>query len=288
MFILFFDMFKSISNCKKVQSLYNNTVELESLLKSFYLVSDMSMTIFDSNGNIIISYPKRKSPFCTLVENKSSNKCRACDIKAMETCNKTGKMYIYKCWCGLYEAIVPLYTYGQLSGYFMMGQILDVDSDINEILKSSNLDSNKAYKALLSTCRQSYKQIEAFGQIVDICAKYLTLVNGVDTNASNIAFKIQQYLLNHYKEDISIDVLVNTFNMSRGSLFNYFKKEFNTSIHQRLLSIRLNEARKLLTSTSYSIKQISLEVGFKDPDYFSKAFKKIYGISPRKAREENI
>ena len=256
--------------------------EIESLLKSFYLVSMMSMTIYDNNGNIIASYPKNKSPFCAMLER--DDKCRSCDIKGMEICQKTGKMYIYKCWCGLYEAIVPLYTYGQLSGYFMMGQILDVDANINMILKDSGLESEKARQALKLTCRQTYKQIEAFGEIVDICAKYLTLVNGLEATSNDIALNVQQYLLNHYKEDISIDDLVNTFNVSKSTLHNYFKQEFNTSIHQRLLSIRLNEARKLLVSSSYSIKEIALKCGFKDSDYFSKSFKKMYGLTPCDAR----
>ena len=256
--------------------------EIESLLKSFYLVSMMSMTIYDNNGNIIASYPKNKSPFCAMLER--DDKCRSCDIKGMEICRKTGKMYIYKCWCGLYEAIVPLYTYGQLSGYFMMGQILDVDSNVNTILKDSGLESEKARQALKLTCRQTYKQIEAFGEIVDICAKYLTLVNGLEATSNDIALNVQQYLLNHYKEDISIDDLVNTFNVSKSTLHNHFKQEFNTSIHQRLLSIRLNEARKLLISSSYSIKEIALKCGFKDSDYFSKSFKKMYGLTPCDAR----
>lgn len=258
--------------------------ELESLLKSFYLVSSMSMTIYDHTGKVISSYPKSKSPFCAMLEKNSSSRCKVCDIKAMEICKKTGEMYIYKCWCGLYEAIVPLYTYGQLSGYFMMGQILDMDSNINDILKKSNLENDKAKNALDATCRQSYKQIEAFGKIVDICAKYLTIINGVETSSNNLAINIQQYLLNHYQENININDLTEAFNVSKGTLFNAFKKEFNTTIHQRLLSIRLDKARILLTTSSYTIKEIALECGFKDSDYFCKAFKKMYGITPTQTK----
>ncbi len=258
--------------------------ELESLLKSFYLVSNMSMTIYDHSGKVISSYPKAKSPFCALIEKDNTFKCKACDIKAMETCKKTGQMYIYKCWCGLYEAIVPLYTYGQLSGYFMMGQILDVDSNISDILKNSKQDNEKAKNALNMTCRQSYKQIEAFGEIVDICAKYLTLINGVETSSNNLAINIQQYLLNHYQDNININDLVDIFNVSKGTLFNAFKKEFNTTIHQRLLSIRLDKARLLLTTSSYSIKEIAIKCGFKDSDYFCKAFKKMYKLTPSQSK----
>ncbi len=240
------------------------------------------MTIYDYEGHVISSYPKRKSPFCALLEsNKSSkNMCNTCDLKAMEVAKKTGKIYIYKCWCGLYEAIVPLYTYGALSGYFMMGQTIDEKDNINEILNNCGLNNPKLEGSLKLTKKYSYSQIEAFGKLVDICAKYLTLINGVEINSENLGKEIQQYLLSHYSEDISFEKLVNYFNVSRGTLHNHFKETFNTTIHQRLLSIRLNEARKLLSTTSLSIKEIAHEVGFEDSDYFSRAYKKMYGFSP--------
>lgn len=260
--------------------------ELESLLKSFYLVSKMSMTIYDIDNNIIASYPKEKSAFCALLasNDKILSKCHKCDIKAMDKAKQTGKMYIYKCWCGLYETIVPLYSYGKLSGYFMMGQILDINSDIYTILKNSGLNNDKGKNALEAASRQSYEQIKAFGEIVEICAKYLSLINSVESKNSNLAFEIERYLLNHYKEDISINDLVNHFKLSKGTLFTSFKKEFNISIHQKLLMIRLIKAKDLLNSTNYSIKEIALESGFKDSDYFSKAFKKRFGIKPSEIR----
>lgn len=97
---------------------------LESLLKNFYLISGMNMTIFDTQMHVIASYPKRKCKFCTILEksDQAKQQCHQCDLHAMEYAFKTQQLHIYTCWCGLYETIIPLYTYGQLSGYFMMGQ----------------------------------------------------------------------------------------------------------------------------------------------------------------------
>ena len=249
------------------------------------------MTIFDMNHNVIASFPKHKSPFCSLLDKNINAKqnCIYCDEQAMKHVHKTGSIYIYRCWCGLYEAIMPLYTYGQLSGYLMMGQILDKDKDINEILDCiskyiSIIDS--VSQTLKQTSSLTKKQIKAYGDLIDLYAKYLTLTNSVVVDSKDLADEIQSYLVHHYTEDITIDYLCSYFHVSKGTLHSHFKEKYHTTIHQRILSIRLEKARTLLTSTNDSIKMIAKEVGFQDADYFSKTFKKRFQVSASNLKKE--
>ena len=265
--------------------------ELESILKSFYEISGMNMTIFDMNHNVIASFPKHKSPFCSLLDKNINAKqnCIYCDEQAMKHVHKTGSIYIYRCWCGLYEAIMPLYTYGQLSGYLMMGQILDKDKDINEILDciSKYISINDSVsQTLKQTSSLTKKQIKAYGDLIDLYAKYLTLTNSVVVDSKDLAEEIQSYLVHHYTEDITIEYLCSYFHVSKGTLHSHFKEKYHTTIHQRLLSIRLEKARTLLTSTNDSIKMIAKEVGFQDADYFSKTFKKRFQVSASNLKKE--
>ena len=265
--------------------------DLKSILKSFYLLSGMNMTIFDIHQNVVVSYPNKKCPLCYLLDQykDARNKCTKCDMEAMEHVFQSSQIYVYKCWCGLYEAIMPLYTYGQLTGYLMLGQAIDADEDTSnvEILASQYIHETKELKkAVHQTCKHTKAQIKALGELVDICAEYLSLTNTVNVPSSDLAEAIQSYLVKHYMEQISIDSLCSYFNVSKATLHTYFKKKYGTTIHQRLLSIRLNEARKLLESTNASMKDISHTVGFLDADYFSKAFKKKYRISPTDVKKE--
>ena len=50
----------------------------------------------------------------------------------------------------------------------------------------------------------------------------------------------------------------------------------------------LSEARELLLDPERSVKEISLEVGYMDPNYFSRIFKKQTGMTPREYREEQL
>ena len=115
--------------------------DLEKILKQLYLVSGLNMSIFDINQRLLASYPHNKSQFCHEIEkNKASDHCLICDMNAMNHVKETGELYIYQCHFGLSEAIMPLYSYGALTGYLMMGQavigtILKLLINLNLILK---------------------------------------------------------------------------------------------------------------------------------------------------------
>lgn len=114
--------------------------ELENLLKDLYKISGLNMSIFDLNQNLLASYPHKKSKFCNELEknNNAFQHCIDCDYKAMEHVKKTGELYIYKCHFGLNEAIMPLYSYGSLTGYLMMGQaVIGTYRNYSEILEKS-------------------------------------------------------------------------------------------------------------------------------------------------------
>ena len=55
-----------------------------------------------------------------------------------------------------------------------------------------------------------------------------------------------------------------------------------------LINFRLNQACKLMKNTELSIAEISRSVGYQDPLYFSKLFKKEKGLSPSKYRKLNM
>lgn len=48
--------------------------------------------------------------------------------------------------------------------------------------------------------------------------------------------------------------------------------------------IRIEESKRLLSNTDYSIIDIAIAVGFEDPRYFSKVFKKYIGLTPKQFR----
>ena len=61
-------------------------------------------------------------------------------------------------------------------------------------------------------------------------------------------------------------------------------KKKNCTVLQYLENVRLKKARELLETSSLSISDISLMVGYNDPNYFARSFKKVYELTPREYR----
>ncbi|HIY58041.1 MAG TPA: AraC family transcriptional regulator [Candidatus Tetragenococcus pullicola] len=94
------------------------------------------------------------------------------------------------------------------------------------------------------------------------------------------------YMENNYAQDISIEQLATTHFISPTYLSKIFKEVTGVSPINYLIQIRLEKAFQLLETDEYSIKEVAKAVGYEDAYHFSKSFKKQYGQSPSKIRQE--
>lgn len=99
--------------------------------------------------------------------------------------------------------------------------------------------------------------------------------------------KVKQYLDNHYGDTIDLDSLAQKFHISKFYLSHQFKKEYEVSPIKYLNFLRINEAKKLLLSSNYSITEIAQQVGFTSPSYLTQSFKKEVGLSPSEFKTKN-
>lgn len=92
---------------------------------------------------------------------------------------------------------------------------------------------------------------------------------------------IQRYIQAHYAEDIQIAELAEKFHFSNSYVGSAFKKQLGITPLQYLIYLRINEAKKLLLKyPERPVAEIGKQVGYDDPYYFSRIFKKQTGISP--------
>lgn len=95
----------------------------------------------------------------------------------------------------------------------------------------------------------------------------------------------RRYFNEHYNEPISIQEYAESRNMSVCYFQRNFKQIVNHTPMQYLLTIRVNNAASLLETTDYSMAEIAAIVGYEDPLYFSRLFRKIKGMSPSAYRK---
>ncbi|WP_159885628.1 response regulator [Paenibacillus puerhi] len=91
---------------------------------------------------------------------------------------------------------------------------------------------------------------------------------------------VKAYLEEHFAEEISLEQISRRIGLSSFYFSKYFKKMAGINFKEYLIQIRMEKAMFLMKSFNKSVKEVTLEVGYNDPNYFSKAFKKYTGLSP--------
>ena len=94
------------------------------------------------------------------------------------------------------------------------------------------------------------------------------------------------YFNENYNTKISIDDYAESLHISTNWFIHNFKQYAGMSPAQYILSLRMVNAQSLLERTTYNIKEISEIVGYENPLYFSRVFKKEIGKSPAQYRKE--
>ena len=265
-------------------------ISIESILKDFYDISGIRISIHDTEFNEIYSYPKEATSFCSFIQ-KEGNMLKDCiysDSLAFNKVKATGEVYVYKCRLGLIEAVAPIYHFGTLAGYIMMGQIREAtDASFNYILsRSKNLfkDDDTAKENISKIRTINRGLIDSYINIMSVLAEYLTTTNRLFAHNENLPQMVREYINKNYSSKITLSVLNLKFGCCNATLTKTFKKEYGVSIMNYLAGVRLKKAEEMIVKSRKSFKEISSECGFYDQNYFSKAFTKEYGLSPKEYR----
>jgi two-component system response regulator YesN len=102
----------------------------------------------------------------------------------------------------------------------------------------------------------------------------------------DVVEKTKKYIALNYMKDLSLDLLAKQVSLSSFYLSRIFTKIEGSSIKEYIIKVRMEKAKAMLSEGNKTIKQIGIEVGYSDPNYFSKAFKKYTQVSPKEYYEE--
>ncbi|QDH23681.1 helix-turn-helix domain-containing protein [Saccharibacillus brassicae] len=99
--------------------------------------------------------------------------------------------------------------------------------------------------------------------------------------------KLLAYIDEHYAEPLSLTGLGRYFHFNPSYLSSYFATHNKEGFSEYLNKIRVSRAEELLREGEISISEISGRVGYSDPGYFTKVFKKQTGLSPSQYRRQH-
>lgn len=91
---------------------------------------------------------------------------------------------------------------------------------------------------------------------------------------------------NFHRQDLTLERIARVVHLSPAYLSHLFSKELNMTMTQYLTGVRLEAARALLRDTEMSVSELAMQVGYDDPGYFCKIFKKYMKTSPGAYRQQ--
>ena len=95
----------------------------------------------------------------------------------------------------------------------------------------------------------------------------------------------KKYFMDHYNEDVNIEQYAASRNMSTSWFGKSFAAAAGMSPKQYILDLRIRNAQILLETTDGTVSEIARIVGYDNPMYFSRLFRKAKGLSPLKYRK---
>ncbi len=185
----------------------------------------------------------------------------------------------------------------------LLGYVLFVDGGKLETIKSralelctllsrASIEGGGASDTALNLNTQFIKKIAACTSYESLC---YTLQEIVETFADNILShgniknreimkKAVNFISQHYTETLTLDQVAGHVHLNPAYFSTMFKKEVGLSFKEYLNHVRIEESKRLLTNSNFSIIDIAIAVGFEDQSYFSKVFKKYTGMTPKQFR----
>lgn len=133
-------------------------------------------------------------------------------------------------------------------------------------------------------------EIQRKGEFIDFLnslrENLLKTLHNIEDN--HIIRAMKRYLNQHYRENIVIKDLPDSFGVTSTYLSMLFKKETGLTLKEYLINLKMNGAKKMLRETNNQIVEVAEMMGYDNEHYFSRLFKQKVGITPSQYRNSGI
>lgn len=266
-----------------------NVEQLQELLKDFYRIANIRITVFDRDLTELVSYPENCAPFCQLIRGTQEGRsaCTACDRAACAAASKRDNAYIYRCHAGLTEAIMPLWVGNALVGYLLFGHVFAYENEeagwqiIQKCCEHYPVNKEKLRATLPGCPHASDEYILSAAHILHATASFLVMQQMAKLQEDSLAARLDAYMDAHFCEDITAATLCREFGIGRTKIYKLSNQLYGCGISEHIRAKRIQKAKHLLTEhPDMHIADIAIECGFSDYNYFIAVFSSQVGISP--------
>jgi two-component system response regulator YesN len=140
------------------------------------------------------------------------------------------------------------------------------------------MDFGEDITAIVGGFSHTKQMVEWLYTYTELACRHLK--EGQDATGREIVFRVKKYIKEFYSSDLTLNRVSEKYHINPIYFSRIFKLYTGESFNSCMTRTRMEEAKNLMETTSLKMQEISEIVGYEDPKYFSKVFKKYFGISP--------
>lgn len=247
--------------------------------------------------NCCISYINFQKSLCLLVgiceSPYDAEWIRSLLKKTIEVCDPEGDLGTTAVIGGfyteanqLYDSYIEAFALERKRCFYEYSGVFYVEDATEEQQENGYLLQNDDFiQRLVAAMRQNQRSLvkEIQTELIRYGEQILQQVH-LSKNSSNSAIvrRTKEYIKAHYQDDeLCLEQIADALDVNLQYMCFLFKKQTDTTIGAYILQTRMEMAGRLFQRTNYNVTEVAQRVGFFDVSYFSKCFKKYFGVSPK-------
>ena len=269
--------------------------KLRTLLRDFYEISHIRITVFDENRNELVSYPEEVAPYCAVIRGtlQGFEACMRCDREACEKASKMHSTHIYRCHAGLTEAVTPLLVGDVLVGYVLFGHVFSyADHEegwaaVEQCTAELPVNTRMLKEAISQAQPIDETYIRSAAQILHAVASYLILERMATLKEDLLPAQLDAYLSAHYTERINAVSISKHLGIGKTQLYELAQRLYGCGIAEHIRNLRMEKAKILLRERKeLSLAEVADLCGYGDYNYFITVFSRETGCAPGAFRKK--
>ena len=264
--------------------------EVRQIFHQFSDLLGIRTTFFSPDGSQLnVGSEKPNCTYCQMLREQLDYHeiCDRFDDGKREEAGQRRNLISYECPGGMIGATAPIITNGNVLCFVMIGQFRQSENLPSRIerLWQERYGNSDLHEAYVETPFYNQQKINDIMGLLAMLVKLVASQNMIHVSHSPID-PLLQYIDEHPEEMISLQEAAALVHRSVSSLSHLFKKATGKGFRQYQIERKLDKAEEYFrTHPEFSVAQISMKLGYEDPLYFSKLYKKHRGAPPIQAMQ---
>ena len=264
----------------------------ENLLRSFYRISGMEISLCDRDFHGLASHRHSGENFCALIHRCSAclGMCHASDEEWRTKARSYGTSVRYTCPFGIEGAILPILSDDRVEGHIFCSMGILSQKGANEAILSRvlavapNLQKGALQTAIAAMPHLDGEAMDAYFSMLQLLADAIGSDGMLLDHTPTLGELAKRYIRENLSHKITLADLAWHLHCSTVTLTQHFKEEFGCSVMKYVQGKRMELAQQLLQNSEKTVWEIASLCGYADVEYFSRSFKNAFGLPPGRWR----